>query len=235
MKLRHFGQNDEKQGERVKYKVVRIVLGEKARQEKKNDGNDGKKLLRRGELHALIKLFPLRQVSGFPLIHGHPWCSFRHMKKDEIPQIVNGIGECPCPSCTQPGIDKEQKMENNCNDDIGRPSPFGIEPGMIRVKTTGRFANNHREFVTKTWRSSTGGTTYVCSHGTSGRAREKTVVQRPFSNVRPKSFFFSKVISSDVFAWSQRRNSFLALNHATKSRFAHLHCDGNEIPLKIFF
>ena len=29
MKLRHFGQNDEKQGECVKYKVVRIVLGEK--------------------------------------------------------------------------------------------------------------------------------------------------------------------------------------------------------------
>jgi len=145
VKLRHFGQNDEQQSESVQQEMIRLVFGEKAGQKEEDDGDDGEKLLGGGELHALIQLLPLRQISRLSLIHGHPRRSFRHMKEKKISDVMNGIRQRPGPSGAQPRIYEEQKMENNGDNDISGPSSFGIEPGMVWVETSGGFADDHFE------------------------------------------------------------------------------------------
>jgi len=143
VKLRHFGENDEQQSEGVEKEMIRLVLREKARQEEEDDGNDGEKLLSSGELHALIQLFPLRQISRFSLIHRHPRRPFGHMQQEKIANVMNGVGQGPSPGRAQPGIDEEQKMENNGDDDVSGPRSFGIEPGMIGIETARGLADDH--------------------------------------------------------------------------------------------
>lgn len=153
MELWHFGQNDEKERERVQNEVIRVVLGEETCQEEKNYGNNSEKLLCGRELHALIELLPLGQIPSLAFIHGHPWRSFRHMKQEKVSQVVNGVSKCPCPSSAEPWVNEKQEMKDDCDYDISRPCSFGVQPGMIGVETSGSFADDHGDSLTKSaWR-----------------------------------------------------------------------------------
>jgi len=123
--------------------MVGVILGEKASQEEEDDGHDGEEFLRRRKLHAAVQLLPLRQISRFALVHGHPGGPFSHMKQEEVAHVVNGIREGPRPGCAEPGVDEKQEMEDNCDDDIRRPCPFRVEPGVIGVETPGTLTDYH--------------------------------------------------------------------------------------------
>ena len=50
-----------------------------------------------------------------------PPFTFGHMQQEKIAKVMNGVGQGPSPGRAQPGIDEEQKMENNGDDDVSGP------------------------------------------------------------------------------------------------------------------
>lgn len=47
-----------------------------------NDGRDGEELSRRGELHAVVQLLPVREEPGLPLVRGLERRSFHCVHED---------------------------------------------------------------------------------------------------------------------------------------------------------
>lgn len=118
---------------RVYDEVHCVVLCVEAGQEIQNDGGNGEELSGGGELHSVVKLFPMSEESGLALVWSLKRRPFDCMHEHIHAEVVNDVGEGPHQRDTEEGDAEEDYVQSAHSQGIGQPDPTAVHDPCVGI------------------------------------------------------------------------------------------------------
>lgn len=143
VQLGQLGDEHGEQGDGVDHKMDPIVFGVEAGEYIQDNGRDGEELARRGELHAVVHLLPVREEASLALIRGLERRPFDRVQQEVHAQVVNEVGEGPDDGDAGEGYAEQDDVQEADAQDVGQPHPSAVHHPGVGVHLAVRRAHVH--------------------------------------------------------------------------------------------